>query len=312
MRIKPVKIKTLALSSPDSNILPDHVVRSGIPSLYSPLRMPVLQAALLELLAASLRNRIDPIRSAQADLTVEFEAIGKAARTFQLDDGQALADIFWTAPSAIWNGTVARTLRQRQVSSKGRHNVGYLALFCQDASPRILFWSNASPLRLHEPITGTFVAGGPYLVLVQCSLGLRGELTTQGGFAQSVFKHDCFLPVSAGAERDLLGILLALQDRLDNHGWVLTIGRRILDAGIARCFDIEIDAPDGRHAQFRAEWCETSRLPDAPDSLKIDKDTILPFGASDLASGRLVNHLIALIKGAARNSAEAGIRLEQW
>lgn len=147
-----------------------------------------------------------------------------AAEQHWLDRDIPLSRVLWTRPAALWNGQVAAGLAElARVSAKALP--GFLCIHAQDAGPRGLSWLGAPPMPTACRIAGDFTTGGPYRVLLRCESDWTGAVTLTGGFAQAVHSFTLPLPVAHPLERDVLVLLLKVQQLADAAGQAVTIAR---------------------------------------------------------------------------------------
>lgn len=149
-----------------------------------------------------------------------------AADQHWLDPDIPLSRALWTRPAALWNGQVASGLADlARISAKALP--GFLCIHAQDAGPWGLSWQGAPPMRTACRIAGDFTAGGPYRVLLRCESDWTGAVTLTGGFAQAVHSFTLPLPIAHLLERDVLVLLLKVQQLADAAGQAVTIARSV-------------------------------------------------------------------------------------
>lgn len=143
----------------------------------------------------------------------------KAAASFMLDAHTSLATRLWTKPHDLWNGTIANILTTTKR--------GFICIYADDAGPNGLFWKRATNLRLDDPLTGNFVAGGPWLVLGACEKDWTGTVRLSAGVAQAVVSAAIPFPVQSSLERRALVVLVALCERFEARGFDTNITRSL-------------------------------------------------------------------------------------
>lgn len=133
---------------------------------------------------------------------------------------------FWTAPDALWEGEIAAGLTQLAYDFQ-RPLPGFLCMHASAAGPWGLAWQRSSPLRAAGQLSGDFATGGPYLVLLRCECDWTGKVSICGGFAQPVFHRTLPFPVTCPLERDIVTVLLKIQDLGEAAGRSLKIVRNL-------------------------------------------------------------------------------------
>lgn len=185
---------------------------------------PVLARRLWSLMVAGAAHRNPPL-SVRPDniLADEIDALAHAAQNFQVGS-HLLTERLWTRADHYWSGEVGAKL----AASSTADAQGFLLLLGTSASPRALLFARGAPLTVQEALNGTDLAEGPYLALILCTADPAGRSIATSGFAQPVLSAQRFMPIFAPFERDVLRILLALQEKLDCYG---------IDSEIVRPYD---------------------------------------------------------------------------
>jgi hypothetical protein len=248
-----------------------------------------LLAWLHELLRAAGCTSLATGQRAHLDLAEQLTTLRAAAGQFALPDGRAFDDHLWTSAVALRDGTMARSLSQAPGSGRGSH--AYLVLPVVDAGRQSLYWRQMRPLGLRESVGGDLSVGGPYLALVQCERDLMGDVTAMRASVQAIHSSSVFLPVSSDAERDLLQVLLRLQERLDLFGWRCTIRRELIDGSVAPVIGLEVGS-------FGTEG-KVLRLSCRDEIAEPAKDGSFAVKRSMLADGTLAAWLREAIESAA-------------
>ena len=224
-------------------------------------QIPVLGERLFDLMDAGGCTRIDAQRRAQDLLGHQFEAMVAAAGEFELDGAGNLADVLWTSPAVLRDGTMTRALAWDRQCNPGLPPSGFLLMFADEVNSRAVYSRRASPLTVADGIDGNFIPGGPYLVLVECRPDPFGMVRAYRGFAQPVLGTSSFMPVRSGFERELLSVLLAVQERIEEGCASAVIDRRRSHCGFATAIGIATSAPG---MPTRKAWVQCG--PDGPDS----------------------------------------------
>lgn len=137
-----------------------------------------------------------------------------------------LDQAFWTSPHALWKGQIAARLTELARTLQ-RPLPGFLCLHAPAAGPWGLAWRRSSPLRVTGQLAGDFMTGGPYRVLLRCERDWTGAVSICGGFAQPVYHETLPFPVTCELERDILAVLLKIQDIGEAAGRSLKIVRGV-------------------------------------------------------------------------------------
>lgn len=175
--------------------------------------------SMLRLLDAAGFLNITYAHLAHPGLVEAGRRLCTAAASFMLDAHTSLATRLWTKPHDLWNGTIANTLMTKER--------GFLCIYADDVGPHGLLWKRASALRMDDPLTGDFVAGGPWLVLGACEKDLAGTVHLSAGLAQAVFSAAIPFPVQSSLERRALAVLVALCERFEARGFDTIITRSL-------------------------------------------------------------------------------------
>lgn len=207
-------------------------------------RLPVLGQGLMDIMAAAGLNAVTPLNRAHWGWNEQSAALVRAASQFTVYPGITLDTILWTGAH---NGAGA-AMRQALPDLSNRHRrndiSGFLITLATIASKHGAFFARQRPVRPVQGLSGIFAAGGPYLILLEYRLDPLGALCATDGFAQPVLDSRSLIPVGSDFERDVLKLLLAVQDRLDDHGCNLVIERGLNIDGLAPYLEISV-APRG-------------------------------------------------------------------
>lgn len=199
---------------------------------------PVLRERLFDLLeAAGIMQLSVPERGVQLGLAQQLAAIDRAAQGFALGPDLVLAErlrcglhglkamVSEPVPPGLGSGDSADLPD------------ALLVLPASTANARALYFDHRSPLQVGGGIAGVTGLEGPYLALVECVRDFTGRLAARRGFVQAVFSRDWLVPVESQLERETLQLLMALQDRLDDHGLHCAIARSRGPVGSAPCLE---------------------------------------------------------------------------
>jgi len=161
---------------------------------------------------AAHKNPPLPIK-ADNSLPDELDALVQAAQHFRVGS-HPLAERLWTRSAHYWSGEIAAKLAVASSSSAQ----GFLLLLGTSATHRALLFGRGAPLVVQEALDGADLAEGPHLALILCMTDPTGRALALSGFAQPVLSAQRLMPVFAPFERDVLRLLLALQEKLDCFG----------------------------------------------------------------------------------------------
>ncbi len=241
-----------------------------------------LGGLLHEILARAGCNRLATAQRADDRLLDRMAAASRAAQDILLPGGQSLASRLWTSLASFSDGTMAEALRE------GRAGPGYLLVLATDASRRALYWQNARPLALARGVDGCLAAGGPYACLILCATDRMGALVAVRAHVQPVLSASWLLPVSTDEERDLLQVLLHLQERLDRFGWECTIMRRLAKGQVEPVIELAVAAPGSLEPRLLCLAC-------APAQESSQATGRLLADRASLTDGRFAQRLLAAV-----------------
>lgn len=251
---------------------------------------PQLALRMLDLLEAAQAHAITiAARASRSGLSGQMAALERAAACFELAPGQPLETHL--SAGLDW--------RDRRVGTKSGSRNGdglpaptpCLALVvATDAGPRGAWFRRAPPLRCPDGMEGDFGPGGPYLVMLVCERDAMGRHVPRSGYAQPILGPDLFMPVKTGAEREVLRILLALQERLDTMGVEATVARRIGPGGLGPDLEFSLVSGAGNGTCLRLNCAETG--PGMPEPA----DGCFRAGLREIADGSLVAWLTSQLQ----------------
>lgn len=207
--------------------------------------VPVLAARLSQLLTAAGCLHLSVPDVGGMSLSSELDALRGAAQGFMTDAGLALGEVLWTRLSPLFSGEMSERLVGLSRTTGKRIDEALLVLIAQGAGPRALVFGSSSPLVVRGGIEGAFAAGGPFVALVHCRLDAMSRLEASGAFVYPVLDHRRLVPITTDFERDIVRVLLALQDRLDDHGCRCTIDRTMENGVVRAVIDVSVTFPDG-------------------------------------------------------------------
>ena len=248
-------------------------------------QVPVLGQRLFDLLdAAGLCAISIEARAGWSGHSEQFRELEAAAQGFELAPDLPLADRFWTGLRALYGDVPAQVLDD--ASGRNRRATGIVMLTAPRAGLRGAYFEKGSPLAVRDGLLGSFTAGGPYLILLECEADGMGRLAALRGFAQAVLGDGWLLPVAAELERDVLKVLLAVQERLDSQGIETRISRRHSCGKLTREITFEIvEGPVAMHEKVII-CCESG------PSVPVSAGDSFHIGSRQIADGSLVNWLL--------------------
>lgn len=175
---------------------------------------PVLARRLWSLIAKGAAHKSPPLPTrTDNSLPDELDALVHAAQHFRVGS-HPLTERLWTRSAHYWSGEIAAKLAVDSSSSAQ----GFLLLLGTSATHRALLFGRGAPLVVQEALDGADLAEGPHLALILCKTDPTGRAIALSGFVQPVLSAQRFIPVFAPFERDVLHLLLALQEKLDCFG----------------------------------------------------------------------------------------------
>lgn len=204
--------------------------------------LPVLGQGLMDIMAVAGLNAVTPLNRAHWGWNEQATALVAAASRFTVYPGITLDTILWTGAHNIAGAAMRQALPD--LSDRHRRNdiPGFLITLATIANKHGAFFARQRPLRPAQGLSGIFAAGGPYLILLEYRHDPLGILRATDGFAQPVLDSRSLIPVGSDFERDVLKLLLAVQDRLDDHGCNLVIERGLSIEGLAPFLEISVAA----------------------------------------------------------------------
>lgn len=207
---------------------------------------PLLAFRVLDLLEAAQTHIITiASRAGRGDLSGQMAALRQAATVFELEPGQSLAMRLSTGLDQ--HGPRATAQPGSMHSDDLVTPASRLTLVvATDAGPRGAWFLRAPPLVCPDGMTGDFAPGGPYLVLVVSERDGLGRHRPRYGYAQPILGPDLFMPIRTGVERDVLRVLLRLQEQLDAVGADATIARRIEQGRLGAELEFSLVKPSGK------------------------------------------------------------------
>lgn len=211
----------------------------------------------------------------------ELEArIRPSARQVMLDNSTSVESILWTAPAALWYGAMAKALDAQKTVGAG-DGAALLLAFASDAGPNGLLWRNARSLRAMHGFHGNFAAGGPYLVLMKCSLQWPNDVIVDTGFVLPVLDGHYGLPVRSHLARDVCRTLIRMMELLDCEGGEVAIRRERQVTGPSACIAITVASRRGMRREKRI-ICDPPDCELAPPDPMPDSFVVRPSSIGDL------------------------------
>lgn len=189
-------------------------------------------------------DRLVPLDRAHAGSTAHCATILAAASQFSVLPGIDLGLILWTDAEGCRHGAMARSLAALSRATGLRDIPVNMLNLAATVSSYAAVQEGLSPLPPERNIEGNFAAGGPRLVMTRCTSDRLGNVWAEEVFAHRVFSCCHLLPVTSDFDRDVLHLLRAIQDRMDDRGATLTVKPRLTDGGPARWIDAAIQVPD--------------------------------------------------------------------
>ena len=243
--------------------------------------VPVLALRLLDLLGAAGFGCLDLARRAHDLASDRQDALRAAAASFALVGGTVLDQVLWLDLGSLRNGTIAHTLRR--VQARNLRAVGFLLLCADSVSSRAVYFPHSRPLSVRDGIQGDLDLEGPFLVMLQCELGFPGQVIVTRGFALAVQSYRFMFPVRSAIERDLLTVLMVVQEKMDQFGMALAIDRQLLNGNVAPQITARLSNASGTLREVRFH-CDLQMPDDDPaPSLAVDRASI--------RDGRLVRQI---------------------
>lgn len=227
---------------------------------------PVLRERLFDLLeAADIMQLSVPERGVQLGLAQQLAAIERAAQGFTLGPDLVLAERLRCGLQALKDAMCDPVPPGLGAGNSAHLPDAVLVLPASTANARALYFERRSPLQVRGGIAGATGLGGPYLALVECERDFAGRLIARRGYVQAVFSRDWLVPVDSQLERETLQLLMALQDRLDDHGLHCTICRLRGPLTSAPCLEVTIAGSSERIAAVRLCFDGTDAARAEPD-----------------------------------------------
>lgn len=243
--------------------------------------VPVLASRLLDLLSAAGFGCLDLTRRAHDLASDQHDALRAAAAHFALLGGTVLDQVLWLDLGSLRNGTIADALRR--VQAKNQRTVGFLLLCADSICSRAAYFRHSRPLSVRDGIQGDLDIEGPFLVMLKCELDFPGQVIVTRGFAQPVQSHRFMFPVRSAIERDLVTVLMVVQEKMDQYGMALAIDRNLENGSVAPQITARLSNASGTLREVRFN-CDRQMPDDDPArSLSVDRASI--------RDGRLVRQI---------------------
>ncbi|MBJ7499660.1 MAG: hypothetical protein JHC57_07905 [Sphingopyxis sp.] len=219
------------------------------------------------LLAAGCHIIPPPSQVPDPSLTDAFQAIVDAAGAFDVVPGVELSEVLWTRPGAYWDGTVAQTLHEIDRRLGGPVAQGFLLLHAKDVDDRTVYFRHANPLVLTDRLYQRGLAVGPFIALVVCRLDGQGNAEAVRGAALPVLSVRRLVPLNSLLQRDVLTVLIELQEKLDVFGIEVEIERKVAETepGTANEIELTIRRQDGTIQVLRLRVGQPESLSNTPD-----------------------------------------------
>lgn len=249
--------------------------------------LSVLGERLMDLMAEAGYDCLAPIDRAGAVWTSHCATIQAAASRFLVLPGIDLGLILWTGSHDFHNGAMARSIAKLSRAT-GLRNISAIMLnLAATVSRYSAVHQGLRPLRPEKGIKGDLAASGPYLVMTRCTFDRLGNIRADEAFAQPVLSGRDLLPVTSDFDRDVIHLLLDIQDHMDDRGVALTVKRPLTAAGPARWIDAAIQVPVTHQA------CTVRVTPDASrqdGAFTLERQVVAT--PSGLADGSLTSQLL--------------------